>query len=218
MVTILLFVSSFDAFGMSCEGVNAEVFTPNIVLSSSGCFVAKQTANFMQTIGFETSFPLHITVSKGLKSLHLAPVYGLYNSHQKKIEIVDLASHLSEHHSKKPFGIEMTQEIHKSFIAHEISHAYTEANAPETGLSLVAHEYIAYIVQFSLLPKSVRSEILRNFHVPAFENENEISALYFYLNPEYFAVKSWRHQSSLENGKSFIKGILQGDNLKVNSD
>lgn len=215
---MLLLVSSFDAFAMRCEGVDAQVVTPSAKLSSSICEIAKKTAAFMQEIGFETKFPLHITVSNKLKSLHLAPVYGLYNSHENRIEIIDLASHLSEHHTKKPFGIDMTRELHNSFIVHEISHAYAHANAPKVGLSLVAHEYIAYIVQFSLLPSAMLRNILENHQVSAFESENEISALYFHLNPEYFAVKSWRHYSIPGNGRLFIDAILRGEKLTIKND
>ena len=212
--SLWLLIISADAHSMRCDSINAEVFTPDKKLSESICVVATQTAGFMKKIGFNTTSLLHIKVSQNLESLHFTPVYGLYNGHDNKIEIIDLASHLSESHSKKPFGLQMNKELHQSFIAHEISHAYTQANAPSSGISLVAHEYIAYVVQFSLLSSTVRNSILANYKVAAFEDENEMSALYLHLNPEYFAVKSWRHYMSPGNGNSFIKAVVRGEKLK----
>ena len=75
-------------------------------------------------------------------------------------------------------------------------------------IQIVEHEYIAYIVQFSMMNKKLRSEILSSIDIHAFQNEGEIGETYLALNPDYFAVKAYRHFMATPDKRGLLKKIL----------
>ncbi|OOZ13455.1 hypothetical protein BOW35_10430 [Solemya velum gill symbiont] len=197
-----------------CPNANATVSGMNTADFVMVCEAVADTAKLMSSLGFNTSAHLEIEIlDDASRSLHPIPIIGLFNAKVRRVEIVDYATHLAGTRLGRPFGLPPSRELHYSFIVHEVSHAYTHENTRFTRLSTVAHEYIAYVVQFSMMPAELRESILDRIDVPAFTCDEEISEVYLNLNPSYFAVKSWRHFIKLENGKAYINAILNGEHL-----
>ncbi|WP_167367200.1 DUF6639 family protein [Solemya elarraichensis gill symbiont] len=197
-----------------CPNANATVSGMNKTDFIMVCDAVTDTAKLMSSLGFNTSAHLEIEIlDDASRSLHPIPIIGLFNTKVRRVEIVDYATHLAGTRLGRPFGLNPSRELHFSFIAHEVSHAYTHENTRFTRLLTVAHEYIAYVVQFSVMSAELRKSILERIDVPAFNNDEEISEVYLNLHPSYFAVKSWRHYIKPENGKTYINAILNGEQL-----
>lgn len=94
----------------------------------------------------------------------------------------------------------------KSYIVHELAHAAIHEGCDQACPSRAIHEYVAAVAQFSVLPEQYRSRILDTHpNLDAFENDSEITELYYALNPHYFAIKSYKHYQQQTNPKAYLK-------------
>ena len=80
--------------------------------------------------------------------------------------------------------------------------------------SLMAHEYLAYVFQIASMPHSLRQKILKRIDVPAFHKAEEITEIYYSLNPDYFALKSFRHFMQTEDKLTLIHRLLSGELIR----
>ncbi len=214
LLLILLCPAAMANQSLVCPNANATVSGMDRTDFIMVCDAVADTAKLMSDLGFNTSAHLEIEVlDDASRSLHPIPIIGLFNTRVRRVEIVDYATHLAGTGLGRPFGLDPSRELYYSFVAHEVSHAYTHENTRFTRLSTVSHEYIAYVVQFSVMPAELRKSILERIDVPAFSCDEEISEIYLNLNPSYFAVKIWRHFIKPENGKVYINAILNGEHL-----
>lgn len=214
-LVLLPIISHADRF--SCASVDAELELATTVDADLICRSIERTADLMGEMGFNTDTPIRIEVSDQIPLVYDTASYGFYDCQQNRIELLELEALKTPLHRIKPFGLEVSDQLYASLVAHEVSHAYIDANAPDKGLSLSAHEYIAYVVQLSVLPDKMRTEIIDRIDLPAFGHESEITDLYLQLNPEGFAVKSWLHYRQPDNGNRFIDKILARGALRQQS-
>lgn len=194
-----------------CPNANAIIDAVAEEDFTMACEVVADTAQFMQSHGFDVSQQLRVAVVDEITTLHPYPVYGQFDSHLKTIEILSYAACRMLPTPRRLFGQQVTEELHRSFIAHEVAHAYAHRSFSFNTPSVVAHEYIAYSVQLATMDARLRETILKSINVGAFENEKEISETYLGLNPDYFAVKSYLHMINAENRKVFYQRLLNGE-------
>lgn len=194
-----------------CPNTNAIVDAVDVEDFAMACEVVADTAQFMQSHGFDVSDQLNVAVVDEITTLHPYPVFGQYDSHLKAIEILSYAACTKLSGERQIFGQRITEELHRSFIAHEVAHAYAHRSFRFNTPSVVAHEYIAYSVQLATMAAELRKTILKSINVGAFENKKEIGETYLSLNPDYFAVKSYLHMMKAENGKWFYQRLLNGE-------
>ena len=108
------------------------------------------------------------------------------------------------------FGLQLSRNLYRSFIVHELAHAIAANNFTIEHVSTASQEYIAYTVQLATMARSLQKSIFTTFTHEPFLNEGEITSLFYYLNPEVFGVKAYRHFQRLENGADFYRRILTG--------
>lgn len=114
------------------------------------------------------------------------------------------------------FGVPINHAFWRSCVAHEIAHAVAEAHFAPAVPRLAASEYIAAVVQLTVLPRETRDRVLLNFDdAPGWGASAEISGVFYLIDPAKFAVKSFRHFAALspEAGREFVRQILR-DGLK----
>lgn len=132
---------------------------------------------------------------------------GLYDPAEGDIELLtfDRASDVGE-----VFRSPMTPALYTSFVVHELAHAFADAYFDASAASVLAHEYIAYTAQLATLPASARDAVLANYVLQGFHSLDEISLLYYELDPSAFGVKSYLHYRDLTDGRAFIMHLLDG--------
>jgi hypothetical protein len=117
---------------------------------------------------------------------------GRYDSRTKEIQILPFDAAFKASVEERPaFGVPMTRDLWRSYIAHEMAHAVADAYFASGVSHLTAGEYIAGVVQLMVLPDGAREEVLENFRkVAGWDSASEISALYYLMAPGAFAIKS----------------------------
>jgi hypothetical protein len=139
--------------------------------------------------------------------------FGCYDTQSKIIQLLPFEASLqASRDGSSACGVPMTRELWYSYAAHETAHAAIEPYFAPGCPKRTASEYIAAVVQLATLPPDSRRLVLASYaDLPAWGSKNEISSLYYFLNPCAFAVKSYRHFVSLpdDEQRSFIQRLLQ---------
>jgi hypothetical protein len=115
-------------------------------------------------------------------------------------------------HNAAAFGVPMSKDLWRSYIAHEIAHAVVDSYIAPNASHLRAAEYIAAVIQLTMIPQATRDAILGNYQTIApWTSAHEISPLYYFMAPAAFAVKSYRHFIRLprDEQRSFVSGLLR---------
>ena len=158
-----------------------------------------------------------IRVRRGIRlKLHgqrmpLGPSHiGLYSAETDQIELLSYAQARRQTTDNPLFGLPMTPALYESVVVHEVSHAIVEQNLSTRLTSRVVHEYIAYAAQLSSMAPDLRREILRRYGQPAFADVDEMSWVYYELDPSGFGVKVYRHFLALRDPAAFLQDLLSG--------
>jgi hypothetical protein len=104
----------------------------------------------------------------------------------------------------------MNNALYASFVIHEVAHAIAEQNFNSAPASLIAPEYLAYVAQLSTMDEPLRLQILQGYQVTPFAGIQDMSSIYYALDPNAFGVKAFLHYESLKDKTRFIQGLLTG--------
>ncbi len=177
------------------------------------CDAADITFRLMRMYGMEVPPLLEIEIVDVLNDLHTTQRFGQFDPFEYKLAIMSLAACQAPAKRLKPFAQPMDRVLHSSFIAHEVAHAVAAWNFKIAEPSFLTHEYLAYVFQIASMPFDLRTAILQHIDVPAWQPE-EIDETYYNLNPDYFAVKSYRHFLQTKDKKALILRLLAGEPIR----
>jgi len=135
---------------------------------------------------------------------------GSYDSAKDRIDLLTFEQARRRASEDPLFGMRMNESLYLSVVVHEVAHAIAGQNFQIQPASLIAHEYIAYVAQLSTMDVEARSQILRRYHTRAFAGVEEMSTIYYALDPSGFGVKAFRHYQSLSDPDLFIQGLISG--------
>ena len=142
---------------------------------------------------------------------------GIYNPESERVDILSYARARRLCKTITPFDMSMNSALYESFAAHEFAHAIAEQNFSYDSHSYVVQEYIAYVVQLATMDATLRDKIMERYSVPAFESFDDVSLIYYQLDPNAFGVKSYRHFMQQEEPAVFINKLLTGEIRASNS-
>jgi hypothetical protein len=138
------------------------------------------------------------------------PHIGSYSLQQKTIKLLSLRQSLSHSEASSLFGLPIDRALYKSVVAHEIAHAIADQHFAMPTPSLVAQEYLAYVVQLSTMEPQLREKVLSSYDVLPYQDVEEMSPIYYEMAPSRFGVKAYLHFLTLKNPSVFIHGLLSG--------
>ncbi len=212
-----LLISALSVTGcgsFSCGDLNIRLTGGNFSEKAAVCTAAQETQAFFRPAGL--AFPEHLQVALVPQLWPNAdfPSLGSYHPQRNMIRLRDYRSALASSHSAPPaFGIPMSPPLWRSYLVHEIAHAFVERHARAARVAedaLAPTEYIAAVAQLSALSDEVRGAILVNYsEVTAFEDEASITDLYYFMKPCEFAVRAYRHYLKPENGLTFMRKLFE---------
>jgi len=204
------------AVGAYAEGVRCPVGDIVVVDAAPAdvdmvCGAAAETTAYMEALGLRATRPVtKFYLVNTIGHAHFSSSIGAYDAAADRIEILNYDAALKLMPARPAFGVTMNQALYRSFVVHEIAHATANPNFahPPAG---PAHEYIAYTVQLALMDPALRAQVLSNVPAQAFDRLSEVGDYLLMLDPNRFAVMSYRHFVRPENGAIAFEHLLTGD-------
>lgn len=138
------------------------------------------------------------------------PHIGAYSAANKSIELLRLHSPTQRQSNFSLFGLPMDEALYQSVVVHELAHAIADQNFAYENPPVVIQEYIAYVTQLATMEPATRQRILAARDLPAYSHLDEMSYLYYAMDPCGFAVKAYRHFRSLDDPGKFLRDLLSG--------
>jgi hypothetical protein len=174
------------------------------------CDGVEKAYAFFRHHGIEIQRQIHFKLHKtGIKN-HPAHI-GLYGAKKDYIDLLTLEHAKDQCAKLRPFGMQMNETLYVSFVVHEVTHAIVDQNLKSRPSSLIIHEYLAYVAQLATMEVHSQKEILQRYDLEPFTGLEDMSPIYYGLNPSAFGVKAFRHYQSLTEHSRFIQNLLTGD-------
>ena len=193
----------------ACPAIVVDVGMGSLADRALVCDGAAKARAFFRSHGIHVRRQIRIRLHDegiGERARHI----GLYDAQKDQVELLTFEHAKYQTSKDSLFGMQMDEPLYMSVVVHEIAHAIAGQNFEFRPASLVAQEYIAYAAQLSSMEPGMRSQILQQYDVPAFEDIDEMSSTYYALNPSGFGVKAFRHYQTLPGPGQFIQGLLSG--------
>ncbi|MCK5662552.1 MAG: hypothetical protein KAI17_03650 [Thiotrichaceae bacterium] len=200
--------AAIDSFS-NCPGLSVYVDSNSSKNRALVCEGAEKARTFFLSHQIQIKRPIHIKLHAAGINNYPAHI-GLYDSKKDQIDLLTLEHAKLLCASLRPFGMPMNESLYVSFVAHEVAHAIADQNLKTRPSSLVLHEYLAYVTQFSTMELQPQTEILKRYNLEAFQSLENMSLTYYRLDPSAFGVKVFLHFQSLPNQSQFIQGLLSG--------
>lgn len=137
-------------------------------------------------------------------------VSGYYDFRHKELQITSGRGILRD---RKPWGIVWGESIAYSILQHELTHAIVAnmLGSRYRKLGRAWHEFIAYSVQFELMDRDLRSNVLRNYpDAEPFRYVESVNAIVHAADPDAFGVSAYLF-TEVNGGPDFIQRILAGN-------
>ena len=135
---------------------------------------------------------------------------GLYDADTDRIDLLSFDQARRQTVGDPLFGIPMNPGLYESVVAHEVTHAIVEQNLSARPDSRLIQEYAAYVVQLSTMAPDLRQDILRRYRQPGYADLDEMSWVYYQLDPSGFGVKVYRHFRALADPGRFLRDLIEG--------
>ena len=206
---LLLLVGAFDALASNAAG---EVVCGDLPVTAIGwtredavqvCSAVHDSLIRLRTMELTLSERVTVLPLDDQGTLTITHRLGRYDARTKEIQILPFDAAFKASVEERPaFGVPMTRDLWRSYIAHEMTHAVAEAYFTVGVAHLTAGEYIAGVLQLMVLPDRSREEVLENYrNVAGWESASEISAQYYLMAPAAFAIKSYKHFTALTSSE-----------------
>jgi len=200
---------SVHALEVTCARADVHIHLEEAGSTGLICGAAEQAIRFMASIGLRQEATIQINVVSTIPGGY-DDAMGCYDWSHKSVSCRGSEAFLGSADRPRPFGIEMNESIYKSFVAHEVAHAVAAASFDYKTPSVAAQEYIAAVVQFSVMAARPREAILSRFEGDGFDAPSEINLLAYQVDPARFAVEVHRHFMKPGNGRDFVHALLSG--------
>lgn len=201
----------------ACAGTRAIIETGlDRVTHAVVCEGVSRAAEFLARLGADVAIPLQIVVGEGGEGDAMAEAIGTFDARAMSIRLIPLARAIEASRDNPPFGVPMDEELYRSFVAHEAAHAYAHHRFRTVRPTRIAHEYLAYVVQFATMAPPLRARILEAARLDGFGREEEVSPVYHALAPHSFGIKSYLHFLRDDAGEAFLRRVLDDRALRRN--
>ncbi len=173
------------------------------------CRKVEAALTLLDRLGFTAKGAIRIDLVDQVDPEDEHALFGSFDPVSREVKVLTYRrSLLRAQAGKGPFGVVLTEDLWCSFAAHELTHVVSDGYFRTLRKSRVAEEYLAYLVQFSVLEKETLKRILDRYpDVEPYRSFDEMSATYYLLDPERFAVKCFRHYQSLKDPLLFLKSL-----------
>lgn len=191
-----------------CPDPRISVAVPSQTSAAVICDQADKARAFLAACGIEASHPLSVRVTRDLSNTSGLRKSGDFDPTTGRVRLLPFISYLRVSKQKPAYAPTIARVMHASIAAHEIAHGIFHERSAHLDLPETAHEYVAYVVQFSTLPKDMQMRLVEQADLPAITNLFMFSFFLLRADPERFAINAYRHFHQPENGCGFLQRIL----------
>jgi hypothetical protein len=174
------------------------------------CDAADETRAFFRAHGIDIKRSIHVRASDR-QADPVLPHIGAYTLASKTVRLIGLAQAGHQVPENTLFGLPLNATLYQSVVVHELAHAVANQHFADSRPSLVAQEYIAYAAQLSTMEPATRQRILTSNKLPPYKSIDEMSSIYYAMNPNGFGIKAYLHFVSLDDPGRFLRRLLAGD-------
>lgn len=175
------------------------------------CDAVHSGETFLNALGLNLPDNLRILLYRELPKNGQQHSIGYYDPHNNAIRLLDYDTTLRISHESRPsFDVQMNPSIWRSYVIHELAHAAAQKSFTAGVPKGTASEYIAAVAQIATMPKDEFYKILQHYpELSGFDGKEEITMLFYLLDPSKFILNSYLHFSKPENGQKFIGRLLR---------
>ena len=174
------------------------------------CAGAHDAAAFLAGQGFAVTAEVSIDIEHTLPPVVDASAAGCYLPNENRVVVLAYAD-LARRDAW--FGMTMEPALYRSFVAHEVAHAFAAANFEIAQPAIQAHEYIAYVTMLATMAPDLRARLLARYPGERFDDDVQINATVYLFDPQRFGVRAYRHFLRRASGRDYLRAVVTGSAL-----
>lgn len=197
----------------NCPGTQAALDSVPPSEVARVCEAARWTEATLAQCGISPSRHYSVRLADEVRSNYGYCIFGQFRSNPDVASIVGqtaAAALLDSIPDDEPMSVLKalpTDELFRSLIVHEISHAILHQNL-KAPASHAVHEYVAGVSQLGALSAKSRAVYLARFSKEDSYTEEMFNDLVVAMDPARYAAAAYRHFHRPENGCTFMRRLL----------
>ena len=199
-----------DQINGQCTGIRVESQGLSGDETSLICRARNEVLAFFQSHGIEQRSPMLVKIIDAREIDARHPHIGSYSAEQKAVKLLSQKDTLGLGNNFTLFGLPMDKSLYRTVVVHELAHAIADQNFGYADPSVVVQEYIAYVAQLGIMESEVKEEILTRAERTGFKDFDEMSCVYYAMDPGGFGIKAYLHFLTLPNPSEFLQQLLSG--------
>lgn len=217
-LALLLVALSVATLASTAEGEARCDSTPMTVVGWTSeyedavCSAARRALQLLRELDLHLTEPVVVRPLEQPSNTSDAHVLGRFDVASREIRILGFDEAVAASaQSASAFSVPMTKDLWQSYIGHEVAHAVVDPYIASSVPHLRGAEYIAGVVQLTMVSPTTRDAILQNYrHVAPWSSLREVTPTYYFMSPAAFAVKSYRHFIGLPKSERriFVSRVL----------
>jgi hypothetical protein len=192
-----------------CPGIHIDSSVVTAAEKRLICRAANEVQGFFKSYGIAQKARIRIHIASADIDPRL-PHIGSYSAQRQTISILSQSQVQCLGDNSRLFGLPMDDTLYRSVVVHELAHAIADQNFGYEHPSLVAQEYVAYVAQLATLEPALREKILVANALPGYRDVDEMSCVYYAMDPSGFGIKAYRHFAALPHPGEFLRRWLSG--------
>lgn len=193
-----------------CERPNFVVHSANSAEALLACAGAHDAEAFLAGQGFAVGADISIDIVHALPPAASSSAAGCYLADEGRVVVLaysDLAR------DGTWFGLAMEHASYRSLVAHEVAHAFADANFKIPQPAIQAREYIAYATMFATMPPDLRGRVLALYPGEGYEDDAQMSSTIYLFDPLRFGAQAYRHFLRRASGREYLHAVVTGNAL-----
>lgn len=174
------------------------------------CLAAGDALDFLRDCGLRLPGDLQIEVANEGIEVGGLEVFGCFDAETDKIRLLDLERCAKAAAVNKAYAALPANQFYKSIVAHEVAHRVFRSNLGNRTIPRAGHEYVAYAVQITQMPETVRRQFLAPIKRSPPSDLRRFADMLLLMAPEAFAAMSYDHFSAPGNGCKLLRDLLMG--------
>lgn len=191
----------------ACQGAPVRIEHASEAEAELACDGARAAFGFLALPDLNLPEPLWLELSDQLPKAVSQGAAGYFERHTHRIVVLHYEKFAQQ---QTWLGLPIEAEVYRSIFAHEVAHAIATSHAGEHRLSPAAQEYAAHVTMLATASPALRERILAQRPGNGFDREHQINELIYALDPQWFAVESYRHWLRQPDPAAFLRRVLDG--------
>ncbi len=174
------------------------------------CRAVAKARMILAQCGLTSNQALHIEVRGESAPRDGMHDFAAYNSVTKMIRIAKLGRMAEMVKPGTIYAQIPPPSLYEAIAVHEVAHAIVFENLNGRIIQRTAHEYIAYVTQFSALDDALRHKLIAQFASSPWRELEAFGELMLMMAPHRFGLQAYSHFRLPNHGCPFVRDIIAG--------